>query len=295
VEICDFVYHQPRTLLEACRLGYTHDRNARFLAGGTELLPDLKQHRDTTQHLVDLKSIGDLRKIRMDGRHLRIGSLVTLSEVAESPQVLLHVPALAEAILTMAALQIRNRGTLGGNFCSGVPSADTPPICMAACAETVIATAEGTRTVPAEEFFLGPRRIALARGEILAEIVFPAPAPHSGANYQRFALRRATALAVAGVAAMLELDGSTIREARVVLGAVAPIPMLAVSCNRLLAGQEPVDKTFARAAEAAAAEAQPISDLRGSAAFRRQLVQVLAFRALRAAAARARIPGGSPQ
>ena len=95
MEICDFVYHQPATLLEACRLGRAHGRNARFLAGGTELLPDLKQHRDTTQHLVDLKAIGGLREIRLDGGGLRIGSLVTLSEVAESPLVLSQVPALA--------------------------------------------------------------------------------------------------------------------------------------------------------------------------------------------------------
>jgi aerobic carbon-monoxide dehydrogenase medium subunit len=293
VEICDFVYYQPSTLLEACRLGHTHGRNARFLAGGTELLPDLKQHRDTTQHLVDLKAIKGLREIRSDGATLRIGSLVTLSEVAESPLVLAHVPALAEAVLTMAAVQIRNRGTLGGNFCSGVPSADTPPICIAGRAEVVLAAAGGPRTIPAHEFFLGPRRIALASGEILAEVVFPFLPSCSGAAYERFALRRATALAVASVAAMVEIEGVKIRAARVVLGAVAPIPMLAASCNRLLEGNEPSDGLFVRAAEAAAEEARPISDLRGSASFRRDLVRVLTVRVLRTAAARAGAQGGA--
>jgi aerobic carbon-monoxide dehydrogenase medium subunit len=293
VEICDFVYHQPATLLEACRLGHDHGRNARFLAGGTELLPDLKQHRDTTQHLVDLKAIPGLREIRSDGEGLRIGSLVTLSEVAESAAVRARFPALAEAILTMAAAQIRNRGTLGGNFCSGVPSADTPPICIAGRAEVGLATLGGSRRIAAHEFFLGPRRLALAPGEILAEIVIPAFPHGSGAAYQRFALRRATALAVAGVAAMVELEGAKLRAARVVLGAVAPVPLLAVGCNRLLEGNAPSEVLFARAAETAAEEAQPISDLRGSASFRRDLIRVLTVRALRLAVARAGAPGGA--
>lgn len=288
MEIADFVFHRPATLAEAAEIGRAHGKNARFLAGGTDLLPDLKQHRDATQHIVSLDALPGLKEIRLDGGTLCIGGLAILSDVAESALVRRHFPALAEAIEMMAALQIRNRGTLGGNFCAGVPSADTPPICIAGGAEVRIAGQGGARSVPAARFFLGPRRTVLSPGEILVEIRIPQQPVHSGASYQRFALRLATALAVAGVAARVDLDGDRIRDARVVLGATAPVPMLARSCGELLRGEKPSQEIFARAAAEAAIEAQPITDLRGSAEFRRELVGVLAARALGEAASRAR-------
>ncbi len=286
MEICDFVYHRPASRVEACSLGLQFGENARFLAGGTELLPDLKQHRDTTQHLIDLNGIPGLGEIRQDGGHLTIGAMATLNAIAASDVVRDVFPALAEAILTMAAVQVRNRGTLAGNFCSGVPSADTPPICIAARGEVRITGTQGDRTVEAEDFFVAPRRVALQPGEIMTEIRIPIPPSGSGMRYERFALRRATALAVAGVAAFLRMDGPVIREARLVLGAVAPVPMLAVRSMELLMGQAAKEKTFERAASMAAEEARPITDLRGSAEFRRHLVRILTLRALRAAAAR---------
>jgi carbon-monoxide dehydrogenase medium subunit len=287
MEICDFVYHRPATPAEACALGLRYGRDARFLAGGTELLPDLKQHRDSTQHLIDLNGLEGLSRIARDGNHLVLGALLTLSEIAESPLVHEHCPALTEAILTMAALQIRNRGTLGGNFCGGVPSADTPPICLAVNAEVRLVAPDDERTVRAEDFFLSPRRVDLRPGEILTEIRIPVARPGSGASYERFALRRATALAVVGAAAWMQIAGREIRETRLALGAVAPVPLLARRAMELLAGRTADEKLLTAAAELAAEEARPITDLRGSAGYRRQLVRVLAFRAMRRAAARA--------
>jgi carbon-monoxide dehydrogenase medium subunit len=287
MEICDFVYHRPATRMEACSLGLRLGDNARFLAGGTELLPDLKQHRDTTQHLIDLNGIPGLREIRKEDGYISIGAMATLDAIAESDGVRELFPALAEAILMMAAVQVRNRGTLAGNFCGGVPSADTPPICIAARGEVRIAGSEGERAAGAESFFIAPRRVDLRPGEIMTEIRLPIPPGGAGMRYERFALRRATALAVAGVAACLRMDGPSILDARVVLGAVAPVPMLAVRCMEILIGQAAEEKLFERAADLAAEEARPISDLRGSAEFRRRIVRTLTLRALRSAATRA--------
>jgi carbon-monoxide dehydrogenase medium subunit len=287
MEICDFVYHRPASRIDACSLGLQFGENARFLAGGTELLPDLKQHRDTTQHLIDLGAIPGLDEIRHDGEHLTIGALAPLNAIAGSEAVRSLFPALAEAILMMAAVQIRNRGTLAGNFCGGVPSADTPPICIAARGEVRITGTEGVRSVEAERFFLAPRRVALNPGEIMTEIRIPISPPSVGMRYERFSLRRATALAVVGVAALLRMEGARIVDARIVLGAVAPVPMLAARAMELLAGQAAGEDLFERAAKAAAEEARPITDLRGSAEFRREIVRTLTLRALRTAAQRA--------
>ena len=292
MEICDFAFHQPTTLTEACDLGRKHGRDARFLAGGTEILPDFKQGRDTARHLIGLQRIQELHEIRDDGKFLRIGGAATLSAVAESSVVHRIFPPLAEAVLSIAAMQIRNVATLGGNFCGGVPSADTPPICIVGEARTRLVGVEGERVLPAERFFLGPREVDLQRGELLAEILIPIQPRGSGASYQRFARRRATALPVAAVAARVVLTEERISGARVALGAVAPTPILATECAEILLGGTPSEALFARAAGAAADASRPITDLRGSIEFRRELVDALTRRALRLATARARGEAG---
>ncbi len=288
MEICDFAYYKPDTLAEACKLGAELGPDARYLAGGTELLADLKQQRDHTPHVISLAGIPDLDAIREQDGGLYLGATAKLQDIADSPLVKGAFPALSEAISMMAARQIRNRGSMGGNFCSGVPSADTPPIAIAGEASCVIAGPDGERRLPAEEFFLGPRKIALSPGEVLSAILIPKQPAGSGARYQRFQLRQATALAVVGVAARVVMKGETIASARVVLGAAAPVPMLAADTNAWLAGKPGTEETFVQAGAKAAAEAKPISDLRGSADNRRDLVNSLTVRAVRDAVARAR-------
>ena len=267
MEICDFIYHRPHSLADACRLGRELGREARFHAGGTELLVDFRHRRDAASHLISLRDLPELARITEgeDGG-LRIGAMATLADLTESPLVAARFPVLKQAALTMAGAQIRNQGTIGGNFCRAVSCADTPPVCMVGEARVRLIGPDGERTLPAEDFFTGPRQTVLTPGELLVEILIPPQPARSGASYQRFSLRRGQALAVAAVAARLVLDDDgKIADARIGLTAVAPTPLLATGCASRLRGQPPGADVFAAAASAAAAEAQPINDLRGSA------------------------------
>ena len=280
MEICDLTYHRPATLAEACELGEELGDRARYLAGGTDILVDLKQGRYATDHLIALAGVTELRELSFDGNLLRIGGLVTLEELVQSDVVRDAFPALGEAAALMAAVQIRNRATIGGNFCAAVPCADTPPICMVAGASLRLVGSGGERTVIADDFFVGPRDTVLQPGEVLAEILIPAQPPGSGSCYQRFARRRASALAVASVAARLIIADGEIVDARVALGAVAPVPLVAQGTCDLLRGEAPGEGVFSRAGEKAASEATPITDVRGREGFRRDIVEVLTDRAL---------------
>jgi carbon-monoxide dehydrogenase medium subunit len=287
MELPDFTYHRPTTLVEACELGRIHGSKGRYLAGGTEVLVDLRQRRFDTEHIISLGWVPDLGSIQLSGNVLRIGAMVRLAEIVESAVVQQVFPTLCEAVLHIGSEQIRSHATIGGNFCGAVPCADTPPICVACGAELGLIGPAGERTVPSRDFFVGPRESVLQPGELLVQIVIPPQPTNSGMSYQRFSLRHGSALAVASVAARVVLDGPNIAEAAVVLGAVAPIPLPAVQCAARLQGNTPSEELFETAAAAAAKEARPISDIRGSEEFRRHLVQVLTVRALREAARRA--------
>jgi len=282
-----FNYHQPETTAEACSLGIKYGRKSAFLAGGTELLVDLRSGRKQVCHVISLGGLDELKHITKEDDVLRIGALVPLSEIAESETVKTHVPALSDAIETMAGRQIRNLGTMGGNFCCGVPCSDTPPISCAADAEVVLTGPDGSRTVAARDFVLAPRVTVLNPGEILTEIRFPKQPAGSGASFQRFSLRRGSALAVASVAAWIRMEGKVIAEARIYLGSVGPTPLPANEAAGLLVGKNPGDDLYDEAGAKAAAEAQPISDLRGSEQYRRDVVRVLTARALAQAGERA--------
>ncbi len=286
--ICDFTYHRPESLAEACELAGKFGQDAAYLAGGTELLPDFKRGADSTQHLISLRDIPGIAEIRDAGEFLIIGAMATIAQIAESAAVKRAFPILAEAAVTLGGPQIRHQATIGGNFCRAVPCADTPPACLVGEAKVRLTGRGGDRLLPVEEFFLGPRQHAMQPGEIMLEILIPTQPAHSGASYQRFSLRGGSALAVAGVAARVVLDGDVVRQPRVALTAVAPVPLLATNCMQVLDGQRLSAGLLASAAQAAAAEAQPISDLRGSIEYRRQLVEVLTRRALSEAAARTR-------
>ncbi len=282
-----FHYHQPSTTAEACALGVEYGHKSAYLAGGTELLVDLRSGRKSVCHVISLGGLDELKHITMEDGVLRIGALACLSDIAESEAVRTAFPALSDAIETMAGRQIRNLGTMGGNFCCGVPCSDTPPIACAANAEVVLTGPDGARTVAARKFVLAPRVTVLKPGEILTEIRIPQQPVGSGAGFQRFALRKGSALAVASVAAWIRIDNKTIAEASIYLGAVGPIPLPATASAALLVGNAPTPELLAAAGTKAAAEAQPISDLRGSAQYRRDVVQVLTARALAQACERA--------
>jgi len=287
MSFCNFTLHRPETVSEACTLGLRHGRAAAFLAGGTDLLVDLRSGRRAVDHVIALSGLSELRHIRRDADHLALGALATLADVAADSVVREGAPVLAETIAHMAGRQIRNLATIGGNFCCGVPCSDTPPVLCALGAELVISGPERERTVTAREFILAPRVTVLEPGEIMQEIRVPVLASGEGAAFQRFTLRRGSALAVAAVTAWLRLDGDKIGEARITMGAVGPVPLFAAKAAASLAGKKPGDKAFAAAGALAAEEAQPISDLRGSERYRRDVVAVLTARALATATQRA--------
>lgn len=286
--VMEFAYHAPTTLAEACALGRQWGAEARYLAGGTELFPDYHRERERAKHLIALERITELHGIAVAGDRLQIGALTTVAEVAASPLVREWLPALATAARSLGSPPIRSRATIGGNFCRAVACADLPPPAVVADAALRIAGPEDMREIEIERFFLGPRMTVLGAGEVLVQLLVPRQPPRSGTSYQRFARRSGSSLAVASVAARITLEGDRIAGARLALGAVAPVPRLAVRAAEVLLGEPPSPELFTLAGVLCAEAALPISDLRGSADFRRELVSVLARRALAEATRRAR-------
>jgi CO/xanthine dehydrogenase FAD-binding subunit len=292
-----FRYHRPATLDEALEAAVRLGPGAAYLAGGTELLPDLHRGREAASDLIALDHIAGLCGVEepdpRNGDVVRIGALTTVAELARSRSVAERVSALAEAARSLASPQVRSLATVGGNFCRAVPCADLPPAAMIASARVRLLSAAGMREIPASRFFIAPRVTALHPGEIMVALVIPAQPLATGTSFQRFTNRRGIAVAVASVAARVTLDGDHVADAAIALSAVAPVPALVSGAAELMRGQEPDEELIERAAAMAAEAAQPISDLRGSADYRRELVLVLARRALTQALSRARTARGA--
>ncbi len=274
--------HEATSLDEAAALLNRYAPDARLLAGGTDLLVDLKTGRGTAGHLVSIQGISELRGVSETSSGLRIGALTTLNELDASPVIARRYPALRDATGRMAAPQIRNAATVGGNIAGAVPCADLPPVLLVSGASVVLWSPTGERRVGLEDLFVGPRETILQQDEVLIAVTVPTPPRGFGAAYARFALRDGNAIAVAAVAAGLLLDpDDTVRKARIALGAVAPTPRLVEPAGALLAGRPVDEDALDEAAEAAIAAAEPITDIRGSAEFRRRLVGTLTRRAIR--------------
>ncbi|MBU0755509.1 MAG: FAD binding domain-containing protein [Planctomycetes bacterium] len=287
MRIKELEYHAPESLAQASVLLNSLGSDVRVIAGGTDVLADLKLGLITTGNLVSLASIDELKKIEMKKDGLWIGAMTTPNRIAASEIIQDAFTALADAGASMAGNQIRNLATLGGNICNAVPSADLPPSLLAAEAELLLATHNGERRLPVADFFLGPRKTAIRVGEILAAVFVPAMPKGTGTAYKKFQLRGASALAVVGAAARLTIKGGRIEKARIAIGAAAPTPMLCKEAGRSLEGKAPTDKNFEEAGRLAAKEVKPISDLRGSEEYRRDLTGVMTVRALKSALERA--------
>ena len=289
VYLPDIELHQATTLEEAAAAMTRHALDARLLAGGTDLLVDLKTSRIRISHVVSLGRIEGLRGVSETDGTLRIGALTTITQLGGSSIVRERFAPLLDATGQMAAPQIRNVATVGGNIASAVPCADLPPILTAMRASVVLWSSVGEREVPLDKFFIGPRRTVRRNDEVLTAVLVPKQPRGFGAAYARFALRDGNAIAVAAVAAGFNLDqNNTVGDARIVLGAVAPIPRLVERAAAQLRGRAPDEDAFRQAAEKARQAAEPISDVRGSAEFRRQIIEVLTRRALNTAYHRAK-------
>jgi aerobic carbon-monoxide dehydrogenase medium subunit len=278
----------PRSVEECVRALAERGPDAKLVAGGTDLLPQLKNGMLRTGCVVDLSGLSQLRQLATaNGSGLRIGAAVTARTLERDARVRGVYPAIAESGALVGSVQIRNLATLGGNLCNAAPSADMAPPLLALDAEAVIAGPKGSRRVPFASFFLGVRRTVLAPGEMLVEIAVPHPGFHSGGNYQRHTPRRELDIAVVGVASQLTLSNGVCAKARIALAAVAPTPVRATAAEHVLEGHRVTSELIERAATVAVDAARPISDQRGSADFRRHLVQVLTRRTLTTALARA--------
>ena len=266
-----------------------HGASAKILAGGTDLLVELKSASHTPQVVVDISRAEDLKVIVITDEGLSIGALVTHTEIMRSPLISGMFPALVDAAHTIGAVQTRNLGTLGGNLVTGVPSMDSGPTLIALDALVTVAGAAGRRQMPLAEFFVGPRKTILKPNELLLEIVIPKRNLGKPAHFLKSGLRKGQALALVNVAASLwvDWDKHVFAAPRIALGAVAPKVIRAPQAEAYLEGRAITPEAMAEAGRIAVSDAKPISDFRASAGYRRDLIAVLTKRALEGAYAQA--------
>lgn len=275
-----FELFRARDSRHAVELLARHGPGARLLAGGTDLLVELKAAARAPQVVIDISSVADLKQIALGDRGLRIGALATHAEIERSPVVRKMAPVLVEAVHSIGAVQTRNLGTLGGNLVSGLPSMDSGPALMALDASVILAGPRGERRLALAEFFIAPRRTALAADELLTAIVVPMASFGKPAAFLKLGLRKGQALALVNVAASTWLDAGAFKQPAIALGAVAPTVIRAPLAERYLDGRDATMESFAEAGRIAAGEAAPISDFRASAQYRREMIAVLTRRAL---------------
>jgi aerobic carbon-monoxide dehydrogenase medium subunit len=280
-----FEYFEPKTLDDAVSLLSLYDGKADVLAGGTDLLVEIKEHVRQPDYVINIKKIANVDHLRYDAKEgLRFGALVTARDIEISPVVREKYPALSQAASEIGSIQIRNRATVAGNICRASPSADTLPPLIADGAIVRIYGPAGERTVVLEEFLTGAGRTMLQPNEIVTEVSVPAPPPHTGSIYIKLGRRKAMELATVGVAVSLTLERKVCRAIRIVLGAVAPTPIRARQAEAVLLNKPFELHRLDMAAQAAVNESRPISNVRGSAQYRRAMVGVLTKRAIARAA-----------
>jgi len=290
-----FEYQAPTSIRAAVALLAEKGERARPLAGGTDLLVQMRLGLCDVDMIVDMKHIPELRRLDYDAHAgLTIGAAVTCAELGEFAPLRAHYPGLWDGIGIIGGSAIQGRATVGGNLCNAAPSGDSIAALIVLGAMATIEGPMGMRDVPVAKFCVGPRRTVLQRGELLASVRVPPPQPHSGSCYVRFTPRAEMDIAVAGAGAWVRLNdwGTRIEEARIALSAVAPTPLVVEAAEAILAdckinAEEATDTVISEAAHLAREAARPIADVRGGVAQRQHLVEVLVKRALRGAIQRA--------
>jgi carbon-monoxide dehydrogenase medium subunit len=286
-----FDYAAPTDLTEAIGLLREKGDRARVLSGGTDLIVQVREDKRQVDLVIDAKRIPELMELRFDpGRGLTLGASVPCYRLYESPELARAYPGLIDAAELIGGKQIQNRASFGGNLCNSSPAADSIPALIAHSAVCRIAGPEGTRDVPVENFCVGPGKNILKASEMLVSFFIPAAPRRFGAHYLRFIPRNEMDIAVVGCGASVELtaDCRIFQRVRIALGAVAPTPLLVEAAAVALLNQEVGEQSIERAAAAAQAAARPITDMRGTAEYRRHLVAILTKRALRKAIERAK-------
>jgi carbon-monoxide dehydrogenase medium subunit len=281
---------EPNSLDEAFQLLSEYGDEARVYAGGTALVKLMKKRLVHPSYLVNIKGLKGLHYIREDEEGLKIGALATLREIETFPLVRQRLKVIAEMVHTIGSVQIRNVGTLAGNLCFADPASDPAPILIALGANLKIASSEGERILPVEKFFTDFYETALSRGEILEEIQIPFLPKDSGAVYLKHTMRVAFDLAVVGVAVRLDMNdkNNVCMNSKIVVGGVASTPVRVKKAEKLLNGKAVNDALIAKVAMAASAEVDPIQDVRASAEYRREMIEVFVERGIKDALGRAK-------
>ena len=285
-----FDYEAPATIDQTITLMSKTRGQTLLLAGGTDLLVQLRSSNKDVDLVIDVKGIPELNQVNYDEfSGLVIGAAVPCSLIYESEPILENFPAIIDAATIIGGKAIQNRASFGGNLCNASPSGDAIGAMMSLGAICNVVGLKGARNIPIEEFCIAPGKNVLAKGEMLISIHISSPRPNSGSNYLRFTPRAEMDIAVAGVGASIELDSdlNRILSARIALVAVAPTPVLATEASESLIGQKPSRSIFEKAASIAKETISPITDVRGSAAQRKHLIGVLTRRCLDIAVNRA--------
>jgi CO/xanthine dehydrogenase FAD-binding subunit len=286
----DFTYHRPATLEEACRLLERY-KNCAPIAGGTDVLVEIKKGLRHNDEIISLKEIAELKLLNKDKNNLYIGAGVTHNEVKKSLIIKENFSALSEAASNIGTEQIRNTGTVGGNLCTGASCCDMAPVLIAYNADVEIASSTKRRVVSLKDFFIHHKETSLAKGEIMTKIIVPIPKSGQGVSFLKFGLREAASISVASVSVRISLDGDVCTDSCVVIGAVAPTPRISSKAIEVLNNKKITDlinneEMLKSIGEASAKDSLPLDDLRGSAKFRKQLVNILTQRAVVTAAKR---------
>lgn len=279
-----FEYLEPQTLKQALSSLNNYGNKAKVIAGGTDLVPLLKDKTLRPEYLISIGRIADLDYIRMDKTGIRIGALTTICSIDQSPQIKAHCGILCQAASQMASTAIRNVATLAGNLCNASPAADMAPALLALSATVKLVSVTGERVVPLEEYFVGPSSTVLKPNELMTEIQMPALAPKTGGAYIKYTTGGGEELALVGVAALITMTDGTCTDAKIALGAVAPTPIRAPKTEKLLIGKKIDDNLIKKAARTASDELSPIDDIFGSAEYRREMIKIIARDAIKQAA-----------
>jgi CO/xanthine dehydrogenase FAD-binding subunit len=287
-----FDYVPASTVKEVVDLLSSNIGGACVLCGGTDLLVQLRENRRKAELLIDVKNIPEFTSIHYDPQAgLWLGAAASCYAICHKKFVVENYPGLVDAIQLIGGVQIQYRASVGGNLCNASPAADSIPALIVHEASCLIANNHGTREIPVEQFCVAPGKNVLQQGEFLLAIIVPVVKKNFGAHYLRFIPRNEMDIAVVGVGASVTLDDAKqkIVSARIALGAVAPTPLFVEEAGSFLAGKEITQENIQEATEIAQTAARPISDLRGTADYRKHLCAVLTRRALEKAIGRARV------
>ena len=255
---------------------------AQLIAGGTNVIPDMRDKVTKPGALIDLGQVKNLSYIKEEKRRIRIGALTTISDLASSAVIRKHAPVLYEAARQIGNPLVRNRATIAGNLADASPAADTAvPLLALEAAVLVERQKVKAKTVPIDRFFAGPNRTVLKRDELIREILIPKPAASAKMAYSKFGLRNAMAISVTSVAVLIEMEEGRIKKARIGLGAVAPTPIRAYGVEELLMNQQITDELAEKCGERVCEEVRPITDVRASLEYRRSLSSVILKRLLK--------------